>query len=96
MKKLLHMIGLILAVSGFIVLLSLSFIGTVRPNERFVRDLFGFPIPEPPIWTSYIPLLGGFIGTVFELFSIHGLVTVTIFCTLLGIGGFLICFDENN
>ena len=83
-------------VCGIIFLLIHSFIVTGSPNESFSRDLFGFPIPHPPVWISFIPFMGSFLGFIFEWFSIHGLVGVFIFCVLLYIGGFFMMLGDKK
>jgi len=95
-KKLIQILGGIFIASGIIFLLIHSFIVTGRQDETFSRDLFGFIIPHPPLWTSYIPYLGGFLGIIFELFSIHGFVGLSISGLLLYIGGFLIVIGERK
>lgn len=96
MKKLFQVVGTVFMISGIIFLLIHLFIVTGSPDESFARDIFGFPIPHPPIWTSHIPYLGFFIGIIFELFSIHGLVGLAISGMLLYIGGFLMSFSERK
>ena len=94
--KLLKTIGILFIISGVIFLLVHSFIVTGSRNEPFARDLFGFPIPHPPLWTSYIPYLGGFLGFIFEFFSIHGLVGLVISGTLFMVGGFLVGISDKK
>ncbi len=67
-----------------------SFVITISSGESFARDIFGFPIPRPPIWVSYIPYLGFFIGVAFEFVSIHGLVGIAVSGILFVIGSFLV------
>lgn len=83
-------------ISGIIFLLIHSFVVTGNPDESFSRDLFGFPIPHPPVWTSFIPYLGSFLGFIFELFSIHGLIGVVISGVLLYIGGFFMMLGNEK
>lgn len=61
---------------------------TSDPTESFPRDIFGFAVPHPPMWTSYIPIpyLGWLLNIVFESFSIHGLVHILISGILVYIG----------
>ena len=96
MKKLFQIVGMLFMISGIIFLLIHSFVVTGNPKESFARDLFGFPIPHPPIWTSYIPYLGGFLGFIFELFSMHGLIGIAISVVLLYIGGFFMGLSEEK
>ena len=96
MKKLFQILGVLFIIAGIIFLLVHSHIVTGSPNEDFARDLFGFPIPHPPIWTSYIPFQGSFLGFIFELFSIHGLIGTVITGVLLGIGGLLITLGSKG
>jgi hypothetical protein len=90
MKKIFQTLGTFFIVSGVIFLLIHSFIVTGNSDESFARDLFGFPIPHPPVWTSYIPYLGSFLGFIFEFLSIHGLIGIAVSGTLFCVGGFLI------
>lgn len=89
-KKLLQSLGMLFIIGGIVFLLIHSFVVTGSSDESFARDVFGFPIPHPPIWVSYIPYLGFFIGIVFEFLSTHGLVGVVISGILFGIGGLLV------
>lgn len=86
MKKIFRGLGILLMVCGLIFLMAYSSLVTGSPDESFSRDLFGFPIPHPPVWTSFIPYLGSFLGLIFALFSIHGLIGVAISGVLLSIG----------
>lgn len=89
-EKLFQILGILFMISGIIFLLIHSLIVTGSSNEDFARDIFGFPIPHPPIWTSYVPYVGFFLGIIFEFFSIHGLVGIITFTTFISIGGFLL------
>lgn len=83
-------------VSGIIFLLGFSIIVTGTSKEDFARDIFGFPIPHPPLWTSYIPYLGGFLGFIFGLFSLHGLIGIIISASLFGIGSLFLRLSEKK
>ncbi len=96
MKIVIKIAGYFFVAGSILFLLVHQFVITKTPGENFSRDLFGFPIPHPPIWTSYIPYLGGFLGIIFEFFSIHGLVGLAISGLLLYIGGFLIVISERK
>lgn len=96
MRKIYNFFGFVFIGSGIIFLLIHRFIVTSSTNEDFARDLFGFPIPHPPVWTSYIPYLGGFLGFIFEFFSIHGLIGIVILGALSLIGGFLISLNSED
>lgn len=63
---------------------------TVNKEEGFPRDIFGLTIPEPPLWTSYIPYIGFIVRVIFELFSLHGVVGVAIAILLFSTGNFLV------
>lgn len=88
--------GALFVISGIIFLLVHSFIVTGTKNEDFARDLFGFPIPHPPLWVSYIPYMGGFLGFIFEFFSIHGLIGIVIPGVLFCIGGLFITLGNKK
>ncbi len=96
MKKIFQLLGALFVIAGIIFLLVHSSLVTVSPNEDFGRDLFGFPIPHPPVWTSYIPYIGGFLLFIFEFFSIHGLVGIAITGIILYIGGLLIVLGSKE
>ena len=83
-------------IAGIAFFLIFSFIVTGTSNESFARDLFGFPIPQPPLWTYFIPFLGGFLGFIFELFSVHGLVVVGIAGLILYVGGIFMTLSERQ
>ncbi len=96
MKKLFQSLGTLFIISGFIFMLVDSMIVTGTKGENFSRDLLGFPIPQTPEWTSFIPILGTLFRIVFELFSLHGLVGTVIFGILLYIGFFLMKLSDKN
>lgn len=97
MRKLFRTLGVLFVISGIVFLLIHSFVVTSSPNESFARDLFGFPIPHPPLWTSYIPYLGGFLRIIFEFLSIHGFIGIVISGVLLYVGSLLISLgNEKN
>ena len=87
MKKIFQVLAGIFIIAGLLFLLIYSSVVTASPNESFARDIFDLPIPNPPLWTSYIPVLGGFLMFIFQFFSIHGLVGIGITGALLYIGG---------
>ncbi len=96
MKKLLQGLGTLFMVGAVIFLLLYSMVVTGTKGESFARDLFGFPIPHPPVWTSYIPILGSVLGFIFEFFSIHGLIGIAIAGVLFYIGGYLMGIGEKK
>lgn len=96
MKQLLKYLGVLFMGSGMIFLLIHSFIVTGTEGEPFARDLFGFPIPHPPLWTSYIPYLGSLLDYTFQFFSIHGLIGIIISIFLFGMGGIFIQLGDKN
>jgi len=89
-KYLFTFLGYFINAGAIISFLVLSFIVTVSKGENFSRDLLGFPIPQSPGWTSFIPYLGMFISFIFESFSIHGLVQFGIMIGMIAIGSFLV------
>gem|GEM_PF-4358883 len=82
------LVSYIVYISAVIFLAVSNFIVISNPNEKYARDIFGFRIPESPIWASFIPG-GGYINFVFEWFSLHGLFIFTIFITLIILGLFI-------
>ena len=94
-KTVLQYMGVLFIIIGIISWSIHSFIVT-SSNEPFPRDLLGFAIPQPPIWTSYIPYLGRFIGFLFESFSIHGLIGIFIFLIPAYIGGGLLNLSDKK
>ena len=86
--------GIMFIIGGIVFLFVHSFIVTGTEGESFARDLFGYPIPHPPLWTSYIPYLGSLLNFVFELFSIHGLIGLAISLSLFAVGGILIHISD--
>lgn len=87
---------MLIAISGVLAFLILSFVVTGTSGESFPRDLFGLPIPTPPIWTSYVPFLGGIIGFIFELFSLHGLIEILIVFGLFYLSGIFLTLGDNK
>lgn len=89
-KKLFRVAGYLFFVGAVIFPLAFSSVVTGTKDESFSRDLLGFPIPHPPSWVSLIPYLGWSLGIIFELFSLHGLVTIGISVLLISFGVFLV------
>lgn len=75
-KKFLASVGMVLIVFGLIFFIIFPNIMTSDPIESFPRDLLGFTVPHPPMWTSYIPYLGWLLEIIFSIFSLHGLVYI--------------------
>lgn len=97
MKKIINTLGLLLYFIAIIFILLHRFLVTSSPDEDFSRDFFfSLPIPHPPTWTSYVPFVGLFIGFIFELFSLHGLVGMGVFFVLISVAHFLSNYGEQN
>lgn len=96
MKKLRLILGRMFVGISIVFFLIFSFVVTKSPNESFPRDIFGLLIPTPPVWTSFIPYLGWFIGFVFEFFSLHGLIEMFIFVIFLVIGIKLLTSEQEK
>lgn len=96
MKKLLEIIGTTFIAGSIIFLFIHSFLVTGGPGEDFSRDLFGFAIPTPPVWTSFIPVLGVVLNFIFQFFSLHGLVGIIIAGALFSVGGLFINLGEKS
>jgi len=73
---------------GIITFLVLSFI--VKSDGKVTYDLLDLRIPTPPLWTSYIPYIGPFIEFLFQFFSIHGLITLTVAGVISSIGLYIL------
>lgn len=71
--ELCSLIGGALVIIGILFPFNASGIVNVRNGETFTRDIFGLPIPEPPLWVSNIPLLAGPLSFISKFFSLHGL-----------------------
>ena len=93
MGEIRKILGSIFITVSVIFLLADSFIVTVTSGESFSRDLFGFVVPNPPTWTSFIPYMGYFVDFLYQFISIHGLVQLVIFSVILGIG--ILLKDKN-
>lgn len=83
MKKIFGIASSIVFASAFIFLIIHFFI--IKSDGITTTDLWGFAIPEPPMWTTYFPG-GGFLGSIVSLFSLHGIVGSIIFLFLGGMG----------
>ena len=94
MKKIIQFIGKIFIGIAIVFLLVHSFV--VVSDGSITKDVFGFTIPEPPLWTSFIPILGSIIGFFVQYFSIHGLIGIVVFLIFLGIGVNLINFGKSK
>jgi len=71
---------------GFAIMLVIAFSIIVKSDGVNSYDLLGLTIPHAPLWTSYIPYIGYFLNFFVELFSLHGVVLMTIFFILLAVG----------
>lgn len=94
MQKLFQILQYFFYTLAFAFFITQLFIVTSSSDGVFPRDLLGFEIPQPPLWTSYIPILGGIIGYAFELFSLHGLTTIILAGTLFKVGQY--CGDKSK
>ncbi len=92
MKRFRRIIGTVIIAIAILFIIIYSFI--IVSDGKVTRDLLGFIIPQPPVWTSFVPGLGGFIGYIFQFFSIHGLVGVIITIGLLLLGIKIADFDK--
>ena len=84
MNKAIQSIGKLIIFIAMLFVLAHTFI--VISDGVTSRDFLGLVIPNPPAWTSFIPYLGGFLGFIFNYFSLHGLVGVVISFVLIAIG----------
>ncbi len=95
-KKLSQIVGWVLMFVGIIFLFVYSSLVTGSRNESFARDLLGFPIPHPPEWTSFVPYVGPFLGFIFSLFSLHGLIEIIISGIIFYIAGVFMMLGEDK
>lgn len=93
-KKIIPIIGKILIAVAFIFLLIYFYISI--SDGTISKDIFGFTVPNPPLWTSYIPIVGSVIGFITQFFSTHGLVGVLVTLFLFGIGISLMGSNKSN
>ena len=94
MKKCFVIFGRIIIAIAIIFILIHSFVKVSSGQESFSRDIFGLPMYNPPLWTSYIPYFGNILVFLFELFSLHGLVGIIVFTFLMLLGIKLTNFDK--
>lgn len=94
MEKVIKFIGKVFIGIAIIFLLVHSFV--VVSDGSISKDVFGFTIPKPPLWTSYIPYLGYVIAFIYQYFSIHGLVGIVITVLLFGAGINLANFNKSK
>ena len=85
-NKLTNFLGNTFITSAYLFIIIFSLVVVGDQNEPITRDLFGLEVPHAPPWTSYVPYAGWVLGVIFEFFSIHGIVGLIIFSTLLYIG----------
>ena len=83
-KNIFNLAGILLIGFSIIYFLAISFV--VKSDGRVTEDLFGFQIPTPPLWTSYIPIVGSLLDFIFQFFSIHGLVALVMPGIICSIG----------
>ncbi|MDA3840267.1 MAG: hypothetical protein PF572_04205 [Patescibacteria group bacterium] len=93
MKKVVDIIGYIFLSLAFVFSIIHFFV--IKSDGVITTDLWGLVIPEPPVWTSYIPG-AGYFGDFFEMLSLHGIIGTTVFLFLGGIGYFLVNFKEKK
>ncbi|MEI6480461.1 MAG: hypothetical protein WCO12_02990 [bacterium] len=84
-NKIKTILGIVIAGSACLFGLVYCFVMVQSPNESFARDILGFKVPTPPLWTSYIPFLGVLLSNLYQLFSIHGIVGLFIFGSLISL-----------
>jgi len=96
MKKYIRIAGTIIIALAFIFILLFSLIKVGDPNDNISRDIIGFKVPTPPMWTSFIPYLGFILAIVIEFFSLHGLVGIVAFMVLFLIGTKLMDIGKPN
>lgn len=85
MKNILEITRTVFITAGVLSFFILTFV-VKSDGLSGTQDLFGFAIPQPPQFTTFIPYFGYLIGIVFEIFSLHGLVTLAVVFSLIGIG----------
>ena len=86
-RKHLQIPGIVLIVIALILVFLYS---NIRVGDSStVTDILGLKVPIPPQWISYLPG-GGFLGWVYEFFSLHGLVRLAIFIIPAYIGSLLL------
>jgi hypothetical protein len=95
-KKTYSILGNIVIALGFVFFFVFPFILVSDVSESNPQDIFGFAVPQPPIWTSYIPYIGWVIGRLFEFFSLHGLVYILITGTLISVGNKLLDISKSK
>lgn len=71
-----------------------NFVVKGDPNSNTTYDLFNFVIPQPPVWTSHVPYVGFLLEALLGLFSVHGLVFLSIFIALMYVGFFLLGWSK--
>lgn len=96
MKKIFGYIGYTFFTAAIIFMFVHNFLVTGSRDEDFARDLFGLPIPHPPEWTSFIPVVGSFLDTLFGLFSLHGLVGIIGISVLGSIGYYFVKLSDEK
>lgn len=70
----------------FLLMFSLVRVGD--PTSQVSKDLLGFPVPQPPVWTGLVPYVGYFLEAIFAMLSLHGVVVTLIFLSIMGLGMF--------
>ena len=85
MKSTLDFVGKSLVVVGALMFFALTFI-VKSDGVSGTQDLFGLTVPQPPDFTAFIPYLGYVIGKLFEMISLHGLVSLALPLMIIVIG----------
>lgn len=85
MKSILDFVGKSLVVVGALMFFALTFI-VKSDGVSGTQDLFGLTVPQPPDFIAFIPYLGYVIGVLFEMVSLHGIVSLALPLTLIIIG----------
>lgn len=90
--KLKSYLGKILFIIGSCLFLILFFVRKSHNNLSY--NIFDIAIPEPPLWTSYIPIVGDVILWFYELFSINGL--LVLISALIAVFGYQLSNSKNS
>ena len=95
-NKLYSTAGTIFFIAALIFLFVHNSLLTKSTDEPFSRDILGFYVPTPPVWTSHIPYVSFIVEVVYESFSLHGLIGLIIMGILGGLGGLFLRLESKN
>ncbi len=94
MQKVLNVVGIGLVACSLLFLAAMTMVRTSDTVNLVTTDVLGLAVPEPPEWTSFVPVVGGAVAVVAQMFSMHGVATIGFFLVLMYAGSAMLYFTN--